>query len=136
MSEGDLVDKPCQRQCSRRGARKLDFIFYHEADLRAAIAANPTATMVEIDGVEIAEPSRWLAVIDKTYAFFEKDRPAYAEAARQRYQGRYYKDATRACGLRHSQYYIAVATFRAYAAIFSVASSPPLLTADERDTAI
>ena len=129
----DYMQKPCQRQSSRLGARKIDFIFYHEADLRAALDSNPSATTLEIDGVTIAEPKRWLAVIYATYAYFERvNKPHYAEAARQRYGGKYYKSAGRACGLKHSQFFFAIARFRVQAALYAVCP-PSLLTEAEFD---
>ena len=104
---------------SRPWVRKVDFVFYHEREIREAVlderstcasapivrnasgVSDPTAReaiynlsplpVVKIDGKELRLPERWLVVIDKTYAWAKSQSDVHFEVARRRYRGEDYR---------------------------------------------
>ena len=130
---------------SRPWVRKVDFVFYHEQEIRETIlderstcasapvvrnasgVSDPTAReaiynlsplpVVKIDGKELRLPERWLVVIDKTYAWAKSQSDVHYEVARRRYRGEDYRVTCRE--LHISQQYLSklLENIRIYAAL-------------------
>ena len=106
-----------QRQDSRPYIRKIDFVFYHEDEIRQAVLdaredameisprngsgiSDPTAyeailnlspiPFVLIEGVKLEHPELWLNVIDKTYAWYKRQPGLHYEIARRWYGNEFY----------------------------------------------
>lgn len=128
--------------------RKVDFIFYNEEKIRVAVAearaddgrphlrqkansSNPTATqavrnltpltkvMINIDDV-IDYPERWLEVIDKTWAWAQKQKDCRYEAARRRYAKEDYRKTCCELHIGQTTFFRLVDLVKMYASLHAV----------------
>lgn len=124
--------------------RKIEFAFYNEAEIRAAIEearldssppeirngsgiSDPTASAVikklspvqsvTIHGVELKRPESWLFVIDKTYAWCRRQGTRHYEIARARYSGGYFRPICAKLAISETQFYMTLERIRIYAAL-------------------
>ena len=130
---------------SRPWVRKVDFVFYHEQEIRETIlderstcasapvvrnasgVSDPTAReaiynlsplpVVKIDGKELRLPERWLVVIDKTYAWAKSQSDVHYEVARRRYRGEDYRVTCRELSIDNSTRSRLMEKIRIYAAL-------------------
>ena len=128
---------------SRPWTRKIDFMFYHEREIREAVLdkrntsgsapimrnasgiSDPTARdaiynlmplrAVKIDGRELRLPEHWLMVIDKTYAWARENNPLRYEVAKRKYSGMNYKMICIECHISMKHQYLLLERFRMYA---------------------
>ena len=135
---------------SRPWVKKVDFVFYHEREIREAVlderntcasapivrnasgVPDPTARaavynlsplpMVKIDGKELRLPERWLVVIDKTYAWakVQSETGLHYEVARRRYRGEDYRVTCRELHMDNSTRSRIMENIRIYAALQAV----------------
>lgn len=128
--------------------RKIDFIFCNEEKIRVAVAearaddgrphlrqkaagSDPTATQavrnltpllkVMINCNETIEfPERWLEVIDKTWAWAQKQKDCRYEAARRRYAKDDYHKTCRELHISTTTFFRLVDLVKMYAALHAV----------------
>ena len=130
---------------SRPWVRKIDFVFYHEQEIRETIlderstcasapvvrnasgVSDPTAReaiynlsplpVVKIDGKELRLPERWLVVIDKTYAWAKSQSDVHYEVARRRYRGEDYRVTCRELHIAKTTLHRIMEVFKMYASL-------------------
>lgn len=134
-----------QRQREKRPyMRKIDFVFYNERAIRAAVLdarndtrevsprngsglPDPTAyeaitnltpiPAVEISGQLLEHPERWLTVVDKTYAWCQRQSDVHYEIARRRYNGEDYRKTCRELAISTNVLFPLMERVRMYAAL-------------------
>ncbi len=134
-----------QRQREKRPyMRKIDFVFYNERAIRAAVLdarndtrevsprngsglPDPTAyeaitnltpiPAVEISGQLLEHPERWLTVVDKTYAWCRRQSDVHYEIARRRYRGEDYRKTCREVAVSEPMFFNLLERIRMYAAL-------------------
>lgn len=121
--------------------RKIDFVFYHEHEIRAAVldareganvqsgrgggqVGDPTASRalknitpllsVRVRGDKLEWPEHWLKVVDATYAWCDGDRLI---VAKDRYGGVDYSDTCAKICISAKTYYNLLRDVRQYAAL-------------------
>lgn len=130
------------RQSKKAWIRKIDFVFYNEAEIRLLVkearnkmeiptikasggTADPTAReaisnltpvkAVTVKGKELSRPEDWLTVIDNTYAWAKKqDNPRYV-VAKLKYIGEDYRLISMKCHVSIRFQYVLIENFRRYA---------------------
>lgn len=133
-----------QRQDDRPYIRKVEFVFYNEAEIRLSILdaradtktpelrngsglPDPTATtavrnlseipVVFIHGQELKYPERWTTVVDKTYAWCKRQGNKYFEIARARYGGAHFVKICSTLDVTFTKFYEIVEKVKIYAAL-------------------
>ena len=137
-----------QRQREKRPyMRKIEFVFYNERAIRAAVEdarndtrevsprngsglPDPTAyeaiknltpiPAVEISGQLLEHPERWLVVVDKTYAWCQRQSDMHYEIARRRYNGEDYRKTCRELAITQPVVSSVMEKIRMYAALQAV----------------
>lgn len=129
---------------ARAYIRKIEFVFYHEEEIReASIEArqerkvpelknssgipDPTASRairnltpldsVTVDGKKLNSPESWLTVIEKTYAWCLRQGKHYYEVAKNRYGGGYFRPACLKLAISDTTFYQILERIRNYAAL-------------------
>ena len=124
--------------------RKIDFVFYNERAIRAAVEdarndtrevsprngsglPDPTAyeaitnltpiPAVEISGQLLEHPERWLVVVDKTYAWCRRQSDVHYEIARRRYNGESFLQISMKLYVSTTQVFEILERIRMYAAL-------------------
>lgn len=132
------------RQTGTEYVRKIDFVFYHEREIREAVLdaregagkqaarnknriGDPTAARairnvtplqsVRVRGTRLEWPEHWLQVVDAVYAWCAGDRLV---VARDRYQGIDYADTCVKLSISTKTYYNLLDGVRQYAALCAV----------------
>lgn len=130
-----------QRQTGNGYFRKIDFVFYHAAEIRRAVDAarndsggkkaargggigDPTAAaamrnvtplrFVEVGGARLEWPDDWLRVIDSTFAWCDRDRFI---VAKDRYGGVDYRLTCAKLSISERSYYYMINDVRQFAAM-------------------
>ena len=131
------------RQSKKSWIRKIDFVFYNEAEIRLLVKeekgekkiplirstsgiSDPTAKeaisnltplkSITVKGKELSRPEDWLKVIDNTYAWAkEQDNPRYV-VAKLKYMGEDYRLICAKCHISTKYQYLLIERFRMYAA--------------------
>ena len=152
-----MVQRNSRSSNSRPWVKKVDFVFYHEREIREAVlderstctsapivrnasgVSDPTARdaiynlsplpMVKIDGKELRLPERWLFVIDTTYAWAKEDNPLRYEVAKLKYSGTHYKMICIDCHISMKFQYLLLENFRKFA--FAMARDLNLVRGEE-----
>ena len=133
-----------QRMTGNGDMRKIDFVFYHENEIRAAVldareganvqsgrgggqVGDPTASRalknmtpllsVRVRGDKLDWPEHWLKVVDATYAWCDGDRMIVAH---DRYHNVSYADTCAKLNITKSGYYRIVKEVRHYAELCAV----------------
>ena len=133
-----------QRQNKITYYRKVDFVFYHEDEIRQAVLdaredameisprngsgiSDPTAyeavrnlspiPFVLVEGVKLEHPELWLTVIDETYAWCKRQGGLYYEIARLRYSGEFYRSICDKLLISENAFYQTFREVRVYAAL-------------------
>lgn len=136
-----------QRNSSKSWIRKVDFVFYNEEEIRLSVLearntaasapvirnasgiSDPTAwdaiynltplPTITISGQALTLPERWLTVIDKTYAWAQKQSPTglHYEVARRRYSGEDYRVTCRELSISPPYLYKIMDNIKMYASL-------------------
>ena len=136
-----------QRNSSKPWIRKVDFVFYNEEEIRLSVLearntaasapvirnasgiSDPTAReaiynltplpTVTISGQALTLPERWITVIDKTYAWAQKQSPTglHYEVARRRYSGEDYRVTCRELHISTTTLHRIIENIKIYAAL-------------------
>lgn len=133
-----------QRQDDRPYIRRIDFVFYNEGEIRAAVldarndskaplilngsgCPDPTANEVirrltplaaiTVRGEELKYPERWLIVVDKTYAWCKRQSGSHYEIARRRYSGEHFRAICMRLLISENVFYTTMEKVRIYAAL-------------------
>lgn len=134
-----------QRQRDKRPyVRQIEFVFYHEGEIREAVfearagtwvppvynqsrLSDPTLrevmrrltpiSEVLISGEWLKYPERWLDVVDKTYAWCKNQQGCHYEIARRRYRGEHYLKSCRELHISQNSYSSLLEKIRTYAAL-------------------
>lgn len=108
-----------QRQSPDSMTRLVDYMFYHEKELRLAVTRRKICTGdgAEVsrialgDGTSVVYPDRWLIIIDATYRHLE----GLAPCVKEKYMRRDWKDIVTRLGVSKDCYYNAVNEARTFA---------------------
>ena len=131
------------RQSKKSWIRKIDFIFFNEAEIRLLVAdarnnlkvpiirnasqiPDPTAKeaianltpikSITLKGKELNRPEEWLKVIDTSYSWAkEQDNPRYV-VAKLKYMGEDYRLICAKCHISIKYQYLLIERFRMFAA--------------------
>lgn len=133
-----------QRRTGTEYMRKIDFVFYHEREIREAIQdarenggkrsvhrknhiSDPTAAeairnvtplrSVRVHGSSLEWPEHWLRVIDAVYAWCDNDRLV---VAKDRYRNEDYRCTCAKLNISEAKYYKLFKDVRRYAALCAV----------------
>ena len=132
-----------QRQTGKGYIKKIDFVFYHEKDLRDAVnefklgtksqgkngsgIGDPTATQAmrnmmplryaNIDGDMLEWPESWVRVIDATYGWCNNDQYI---VAKDRYSGVDYRVSCAKLSISEKRYYLILDDVRHRASLCAV----------------
>lgn len=133
------------RQSKKSWIRKIDFVFYNETEIRLAVLeaklngkpmpeisrnasniSDPTASeaivnlspisTVKIKGQDLNQPEKWLAVIDKTYAWAAENNNIKYQIAKLKYKGIDYRMICLGQHISIRFLYTLLEKFRGYAA--------------------
>lgn len=108
-----------QRQSPDAVTRLVDYMFYHEKEIRRAVTRRKVCTgndaeVLKIalsDGTSVVYPDRWLTVIEHTYRHLE----GLAPCVREKYMRKDWKDIVTRLGISKDCYYNAVNEARTFA---------------------
>lgn len=104
-----------QRKSRNSYISQIDFIFYHEKDLREAVSE------ARLDsGHTVKKPESWLIVIDKTYSWCKLQKDCRHEIARRRYSGEDYRQTCRDLNISNSTRRRLLELVKIYAALQAV----------------